>query len=355
MPPFVLARHAHRLAAVGLSRSRLKHLYYLLLQLAGREGALYRRVRDQDLLVVLNLHRVSPEPNPYWSPLHPRLFDALCGFLARRFHVTTFAGLAERSAGDRRLPALVLSFDDGYRDFLDYALPILRKHGLRANQNVVGSCLETGLPVWTVLLSDFLVAAPRTLLGELRLPGFPARHGGDDQEAKRVYGLALSAFLKQRSRAEREPLWSAVRALMDRTSFTATRMMTKADVQAIATECEIGSHSHGHESMGYESDAYFAADFARCRTLFVDELGLPLGVYAFPNGSYRATQLEWLGAQPGLQHVLLVDEKYSAAGEPRRLGGARLHARLTMSSESVPETRFVALGYKSRGVYQGPA
>lgn len=60
--------------------------------------------------MVLNLHRVSPERNPFWDPLDPQVFEELLVFLKRHFHVTTFSELASREAK----PALILSFDDGY-------------------------------------------------------------------------------------------------------------------------------------------------------------------------------------------------------------------------------------------------
>jgi len=46
--------------------------------------------------------------------------------------VSTFHSLLEV---DTR-PAVVLSFDDGYQDFVEYAMPVLAKHGVKVNFNV---------------------------------------------------------------------------------------------------------------------------------------------------------------------------------------------------------------------------
>ena len=92
-------------------RDTLKDLYFRLLRLAGSDRRLLGNIRKQDLVVILNLHQVSPMSNPFWPPLNPVVFDELLGFLKHNFSVCTFANLAS-AAGSR--PCAVLSFDDGY-------------------------------------------------------------------------------------------------------------------------------------------------------------------------------------------------------------------------------------------------
>ena len=80
----------------------------------------------------------------------------------------------------------------------------------------------------------------------------------------------------------------------------------------------------------------------RCCGYFEERLGLPLDTYAFPNGSHRPEQVELLASR-GFRHILLVEEKYGTRG-------ARVLPRFTIGGASCLETRFQALGYKSRGV-----
>jgi len=292
-------------------------------------------------MVVLNCHRVSPHPNPFWSPLHPRLFEELLVFLKRHFQVTSFE---QSRHADASKPVAILSFDDGYHDFMEYTMPLLRKHGVAANQNIIPACVESGEAPWTVQVSDFLNSVPRTLINEIRLDGFeqPLRH--EDIDSKVRYGLALSRFLKMRSRQERQPLWDALTTVMERANgrVRKTRMMTLADVRAAANDHEIGVHSYSHESMGFESDEFFQADFSRCQAFFRERLRLPLTIYAFPNNSYRASQIAML-EQSGIPHILLVDERFALRGE-------RIIPRVTMHGESSSEVRFRTLGYRARSL-----
>jgi peptidoglycan/xylan/chitin deacetylase (PgdA/CDA1 family) len=324
-------------------RTGAKDLYFRLSWLAGAQRRLLRSARSPERLHILNLHRVNPRPNPFWPPMHPRLFDELAGFLRRHFHVTTLRGLGDVEA-DR--PSVVLSFDDGYQDFEEYAMPILHRHGIAANLNIVPECVVSGKPPWSVQLYDALAAAPYALVNGIRLPGFAGRLRGNSAETRERYGLELSRFLKNRPRAGRLELWRQLSEILNSVVPAAsTRMMDEADVRAAAAIHEVGAHSYSHESMGLEADGFFADDFHRCAEYFRTVLSLPLSVYAFPNGSWRPGQPEFL-LQRGIEYVLLVDEQIAART-------ARILPRLTVHGSTPAEVKLRALGYCARSPRSG--
>ncbi len=274
------------------------------------------------------------------------MFDELLGFLRQHFHVSTFRDLA--AVEDAR-PCAVLSFDDGYYNFAEYAMPILDKHGLAANLNVIPNCVLTGEPPWNVRLYDFLNSVPRSLINEIRIPAFDGRLADDSADCKVRYGLAISRFLKNRPRRERTELWSEVSAVMARGSdLKATRMMSTADVRDAAAVHEIGVHSYSHESMEFEDEEFFEDDFQKCVGYFHEELRLPLQIYAFPNGSYRPEQITYLEKQ-GIQRILLVGEDYAGRDQ-------RVLPRFTIYGATSAEARIRALGYNaSKSSKQQPA
>jgi peptidoglycan/xylan/chitin deacetylase (PgdA/CDA1 family) len=308
----------------------------------GLPERLAARARARGEIIVLNLHRVSPHPNPFWTPLHPRRFDELLAFVKTRFRVTTFGELEHEPSGPKpaepRSP-LVLSFDDGYHDFLEYAVPLLEKHRLRANQNVIGACVLSGRPPWNVELVDFLNQCPPPLLRELRVPGLNAPPPGDDDASKTAYGLALSRHLKTRPCAERTALVEELFAFARRANYTPTRVMNLDEVREIARRHEIGSHSYSHESMGLEPPEFFESDLDEAERFHREKLGTPLSIYAFPNGSYRREQVDLL-FERGVRHVLLVDETTAR--------DARLVPRVTFHADSRAEVHLRAVAFLSQ-------
>lgn len=326
------------------SRKKLKLVFCQALDFLRVHSILLSRVRRSGGLVLLNFHRISPEENPFWSPIHPRHFDELLGFLSKRFEVVSFRDLARQGESPVRptsRPRLIMSFDDGYHDFVEYALPLLEKHGLPVNQNLIGDCVFSGEPPWDVAMYDFLRSAPTSLINEAIPAGFDRRLESEDDQSKLRFGLAFTRHLKLRPRADRKPMWDHVEAFMRKLDFARTRMLRLDELKSLPQFCEIGCHSFSHESMGYESDEYFEHDFAMCRSLFIEKLNLPLAIYAFPNGSYRSSQIEFL-KNSGVAHILLVEEKVSHLGP--------VYTRLTMSAESASEARLRACGLRSKGI-----
>lgn len=282
------------------------------------------RVRESGVTTILNLHRVGPDDGSSYRPLAPSLFDELLRFVTREFAVVTFADLGEPA----RKPKLILSFDDGYRDFLTDAAPILEKHGVRANQNLIPKCVETGLPPLNVLAQDFVGKAPAELRTRLTIDGYSGPRNGS-------FGQRLSYFIKMRSQAEQDRLaGELLPQFYAWCDFGPTPMMNAEEVRSIAGH-ELGAHSWAHASMEFESDDYLDDDVRRCADWFKTTLGTPMTIYAFPNGSCREGQAEQVLSQ-GVEHVLLVGDGFDRRGP--------VHRRFTFDARSPSEARFKALG-----------
>ncbi len=288
------------------------------------------RIADAGKSIVLNLHRVSKFDHSAYRPLDPRLFEELIVFLQKNFHIVPLDGLDEPT----NRPKVVLSFDDGYRDFIEITAPILAKFRIRANQNVIPRCIDTGLPPLTVLVQDFIGRAPAAVVRRVHAPGF------GPVEPTESCSRALVRFIKSKTHEERDNIFEVLYPqLTAEKSFQPTLMMTKEHVRQISVYHDIGAHSFDHASMGVETDNYFQLDLAKCKEYMETELGLPMLTYAFPNGSYRRTQLA-IALESGLRHVLVVDNDFA--------GNSAIHSRFGFDAAIPAEARFKALGGSRR-------
>lgn len=116
-------------------RQRVLRFAYL----SGLLGAYHRR-RNGEALTVVGLHRVLPESDPRWAGADP-LYTVSPAFLAdcldlfaRHYNVVSLQQIETAQSTGTRLPPrpLLITFDDGWADNLQYALPVLRRYGLPA-------------------------------------------------------------------------------------------------------------------------------------------------------------------------------------------------------------------------------
>ncbi len=290
-----------------------------------------RKISDSGLLTILSLHRVAPDDSSTYPPLNPLLFRELLEFCRTHFSVVTFADLDRKNW---RKPPIILSFDDGYKDFIEYSAPILAEYGLRCNHNLIPHAIATGLPPFNVILNDFAGKAPETWLARFDVPGFRKFSVG---EGRHAWGNALSNWFKARPIVEQHQFAGVIIPQLGLgEKFTPTQMMSLADAREVAAVHEVGAHSFEHANLGYESDAYTMADVRKCREWFKHELHSETSIYALPNGDFRESQLSLIEAA-GYSTILMVGDSFSSTR-------SRRHSRFNFHAAGRSEMRFKALG-----------
>lgn len=108
------------------------------------------------------LHSVKPEEKCVEYPfndeklaLTPEYFDYLIRYFKGRGF--SFVTLDELLANSNKAKQISITFDDGYRDNLEYALPIAEKHEVPLTVYVATGLLDERSPVWWYLLEDIIM------------------------------------------------------------------------------------------------------------------------------------------------------------------------------------------------------
>lgn len=261
-------------------------------------GALdaWHRRRNRDRLTVIMFHRVLSTQDPRWPTADPEytladdLFAACLGFFRRHYNVIALDDLLAARQGQRRLPErpLLITFDDGWSDNEEYALPHLRAAGLPAVMFVVGDAVDRAQPFWqeqmiTAWRGGRLDAARaarawRDAGGDGAGPGFAAA-GRDDLEPLR----ALIARLEALDDAPRRALLDGLATILD----DGVRYMITADQlrQLAAGRVAIGAHGQTHAPLTRVPDA--GAELASVKRRLEGQLGgAEVTTLSFPHGKF---------------------------------------------------------------------
>jgi peptidoglycan/xylan/chitin deacetylase (PgdA/CDA1 family) len=126
-------------------------------------------------LTVITYHRIHP--NPTAQPFDqgvidatPAEFDAQIATLRRYFSVIGLAELRRHMRGGPLPPnPAVVTFDDGYRDCYDRALPVLLKHGVKATFFIATSYVTERRVFWWDRINYLVRHSPHERV-EIRYP-----------------------------------------------------------------------------------------------------------------------------------------------------------------------------------------
>jgi peptidoglycan/xylan/chitin deacetylase (PgdA/CDA1 family) len=125
-------------------------------------AAVTGRFRARRGFPVLTFHRVNDDDDPFFPSLPTSVFAARMAHIARHYVVLPLEELVRRMERDA-VPhnALALTFDDGYRDNLTHAAPILARHGLSATIFLVSGWIDTPRMPWVDRLAHAIKTTSR--------------------------------------------------------------------------------------------------------------------------------------------------------------------------------------------------
>lgn len=114
---------------------------------------------------VVGFHGVSLEDEHERFPtlfISPETFERRIQFLVKRYRVIALHEAIRQHRGGRIEPhQVVLTFDDGFYNFLGVAIPILLKYGATATVYVVTSDVESGEPAYNLLARDVILSTAK--------------------------------------------------------------------------------------------------------------------------------------------------------------------------------------------------
>lgn len=234
-------------------------------------------------LSILIYHRVHAECDPVFpGEVDARRFAAQMDWVKRLCNVIPLDEAVEMLKQDALPPrAASITFDDGYADNAEVALPVLRYYGVQATFFVAAGYLDGGR-MWNDTVIETVRRAGGNAL-DLESIGL-GRHGIATPADRQVAIYSLIGALKYLPGETRQEKVEALLAVVGK-PLPDNLMMRSEQLRALnAAGMGIGGHTLTHPILARMNFASARAEILGGRKALQDIVGKPIALFAYPNG-----------------------------------------------------------------------
>jgi peptidoglycan/xylan/chitin deacetylase (PgdA/CDA1 family) len=222
-----------------------------------------------------------------WDPAD--LFQSQLDWLKTHFDPIGLDGMAKWQEGGwkSRRPPVLLTFDDGYRNNLTVAAPILLKAGVPAVFFLTTGYVGTGRLLWNDEIRARVASWP---LAQIRTPRRDSHFVPEGEEARRQLSDRLNRECKTLADADREAyllyLRGETNGLNPMQDPEARAFLDWDEArQLVEMGFEVGSHTVDHPILSRVDVARAVAELRESKATIERELNRPCRAIAYPNGS----------------------------------------------------------------------
>jgi len=226
------------------------------------------------------------------------VFEQHVRYISRNFTPRRLRDVVHKLRAQQDLDnhSVVLTVDDGYRDFMEHAYPILLRYGVPATIYVVTEFADGRIWLWPDAL-HWLISAAATGHCRLDLSGIVLEL---DLTSPACRNASWSRFGMRLMELSTEDRWAAIRKLESRLGLELPARPTAEyapmswdDLRGLDPELiEIGSHTCTHPILSRCTAAQQSSEIASSKEILERRLGRSVEAFCYPHGESRDFTVE---------------------------------------------------------------
>jgi peptidoglycan/xylan/chitin deacetylase (PgdA/CDA1 family) len=256
-------------------------------------------------------HRVNPERDRLWDPMDVALFEKCISYISHHYQVRLLEDVALSDDIKSTDNIATLSFDDGYKDNIVYAVPILAKYNCKASFYIVTTCIDQNIPTWTYIL-EYIFKKTKVSQINLDFDFLPVGLQVIELPTEKIrleYVKKLKPYLKKISHEERNQILKKITDTFADVNLPRIMMNWDDLSQLHRAGHYIGSHTLSHCMLGTMTDqAEIKSELLLSGQLIQKHLGYFPKTISYPVGSYNDTTIK-LSREAGYSIGLAVKQK----------------------------------------------
>ncbi len=274
-------------------KQALKYSIYALLYWSG--FWLLAGWLSRDKTRILMYHGVVQEDIEVWTQLPVDHFRAQMEHVAKGYCPVRLTEIVDNRKGTRRLgkPAVVVTFDDGLKNNLTIAYPVLAKLKIPATIYIAISLIDRPTKFGGMIWTDYVRGLIRSTnarqldLSAFGLSAFELNSGTARRDAESLVGRALKGLQAEHretviAEISRQLGGTVARehaAPFDGLTWDEIRQMDRSGL------VEFGAHTVSHAILSKVSDQQAEQEMVGSQARLEKELGHPIRNFAYPNGT----------------------------------------------------------------------
>lgn len=242
------------------------------------------QLRRKKGVAVLMYHRITANGGPFEGTDRQIFREQMRWIRANCRPIRPEELLCPPAPSHRGRPEVLVTFDDGYRDFHDNAYPILDEFQIPCAIFLATSFIDRPGLIWTDAVGWAVSNSPRS---QVELPWDGSHMSLADAPARRRCASACKQYLKRVPDIDRQrwqdELFARLDAVPDAHRIE-RQMLTWDEVRATRALTSFGGHTHTHPILSQVSPARAHEEIRLCTQRISVETGIAPRLFAYPNG-----------------------------------------------------------------------
>jgi len=294
--------------------------------------------RKKGQVTVFMFHKINNNKDVFYQGMPSETFEKFCFYIKKKYKVISLEELNSKALSNDFSYAII-TFDDGHKEIIEKAYPILNRLHLPFNVNIDTEILETGEPQDFVKVYDVLNKTKHPL--KIKLPSFDVIDLSDKTPLQ-IESL-FTSLLSEMTRAKRNLF---INEFIEFTKFNRadfSAMLSKEDIALLYKNgVEIGSHSHTHAILPNLSKEEIEYELSHSKNILEGIIKSKITTIAFPNGKTNS-EVEVISKKLGYTIFLETEDKSNPLTNIKSEGIVRLK-RINQYHQTLNEALFHTYG-----------
>lgn len=263
--------------------------------------------------LILTYHRIVENKNQIDSEINSisvttKTFERQIKLLKKKFNLVSIEEILK--INNKYKKNLAITFDDGYKDNLTHAVPILEKYEVPATIYITTRFLENKLDMWWYEIEKIIWQKDKLDFNFLNKKYYFEIK--EENNKKKCY-KKLSLLFKSLNYFDQNKLLEQITKTKERIQFK-DKILNKSDLIQLnqRKNITIGSHTHTHANLAILSDNDCKKELLNSKKILENILNKEIVHFAFPYGSKK---------DAGLRESNLVKEAGYQTAVTTQLGG----------------------------------